>query len=390
MSETCGSCQMPPRDAVRLMTIHGAKGLEFGVVHIPTINSGSLPVAMRTEPCPPPDGMIAGGDGRGESAAHDADQQCLFYVALSRARDRLFLYAAAEKSHGKKWSLSPFVERLGESITRSDIEPSEAAKASADEEPINVKIDGILGVTASQLALYGKCPRRFFYTHVLSAGGRRTSTPYMQLHEAVRSICNASISADAGEDDARLEEALAKEGLATHGYLREFKDLARSMIRYFRSIRSNHTPEKPALLRVALGGEAVLVMPDDVLVRHDGTRLFRSVRTGHRRSTDAESVDAAAFVLAAQRAFPGATVELVNLADLDSPTTVELSAKQLKHREEKITRLLADIRAGNFPTNPSERTCPGCPAFFICGPVPSGALTKKTEELLPSGSVARG
>ena len=30
----------------------------------------------------------------------------------------------------------------------------------------------------------------------------------------------------------------------------------------------------------------------------------------------------------------------------------------------------ADIRAGVFPAEPSSRTCPGCPAFFICGPTP--------------------
>ena len=41
-------------DAVRLMTIHGAKGLEFGVVHIPGLNSDTIPRTPPAPPCPAP------------------------------------------------------------------------------------------------------------------------------------------------------------------------------------------------------------------------------------------------------------------------------------------------------------------------------------------------
>ncbi|MFX9688388.1 3'-5' exonuclease, partial [Acinetobacter baumannii] len=50
-------------DAVRLMTIHGAKGLEFGGVHIPGLNSDTIPRTPPAPPCPAPDGMIAGAEG---------------------------------------------------------------------------------------------------------------------------------------------------------------------------------------------------------------------------------------------------------------------------------------------------------------------------------------
>jgi hypothetical protein len=44
---------------------------------------------------------------------------------------------------------------------------------------------------------------------------------------------------------------------------------------------------------------------------------------------------------------------------------------------------LKNIRLGHFPTNPSTRTCPGCPAFFICGSTPMGALQKNFRDNLP-------
>jgi superfamily I DNA/RNA helicase len=102
-------------DAVRLMTIHGAKGLEFSCVHLPGLNQDTLPSPAKTPPCLPPEGVIAGmtGDVKEALRAGDAEErECLFYVATSRARDRLFLYAATEKSDGANRPLSEFLLRL--------------------------------------------------------------------------------------------------------------------------------------------------------------------------------------------------------------------------------------------------------------------------------------
>ena len=150
------------------------------------------------------------------------------------------------------------------------------------------------------------------------------------------------------------------------------------MIRYFLSIREGQTYEAPTAVKLAFGEEEIIVRPDDVLVRPDGHRTLRRVRTGHLRKTEAKDVGAAAFVLAAQQAFPEATVELVYLSDeVSQPLT--LSAKELKNRRDKLADFLGAIRLGRFPAEPSVRTCPGCPAFFVCGPTPPGVLQKKFE-----------
>ncbi len=101
------------------MTIHGAKGLEFGGVHMPGLNSDTIPRTPPAPPCPPPDGMIAGAEGSALEAfraGQAEEQECLFYVALSRARDRLILYAPTEKSNGHNRPLSPFLDRLGSTL----------------------------------------------------------------------------------------------------------------------------------------------------------------------------------------------------------------------------------------------------------------------------------
>jgi hypothetical protein len=113
-----------------------------------------------------------------------------------------------------------------------------------------------------------------------------------------------------------------------------------------------------------------------VLIQPQGGRVFRRIRTGHSRSADVDDVGAAAFVLAARQSFPDAIIEMVYLSD-ETTTPITLSTKKLETRKEKLETFLADIRRGKFPANPSSFVCPGCPAFFICGPTPSGTLPKK-------------
>lgn len=78
-------------DAVTFATMHGAKGLEFKIVYILDANEGVTPHSK---------------------AALDEDieeERRLFYVAMTRAKERLHVYAVKERYH-KKVEISRFVE----------------------------------------------------------------------------------------------------------------------------------------------------------------------------------------------------------------------------------------------------------------------------------------
>ena len=370
-------------DAVRLMTIHGAKGLEFPVVHLHGLSADTLPRAAIPPACPAPDGLVAGGTGTALEifrAGHLEEQECLFYVALSRARDRLFLYAATQKSNGHNRPLSPFLNRLGAGLTRSRVIPSQALPPAPEAAAIELSIDGGLRFSGQQLAVYERCPRRFFYTYILQVGGRRTATSFTQMHDAVRTVFQEMIAEGntLGETElqGKVVDAFAVHGLTGHGYAGDYQAFALSMLRYFASIRQGQTTAAPTALSLTFGAEEIVVLPDDVLVRPDGGRTFRSIRTGHQRSTEGKDVSAAAFVLAARRAFPDAVVELVHLSD-QTAVVLSLSPRELQNRQDKLEGFLQEIRRGRFQAEPSARVCPGCPAFFICGPTPAGILGKK-------------
>jgi DNA helicase-2/ATP-dependent DNA helicase PcrA len=82
-------------DAVHILTLHQSKGLEYPVVLLPNLAHGQFPAARhgREEIAPP---GFRDGDTSGE---RDAEERCLFYVGVTRARDIVAFSRAA--SYGK-------------------------------------------------------------------------------------------------------------------------------------------------------------------------------------------------------------------------------------------------------------------------------------------------
>src|SRR5215469_11747697 len=74
-------------DAVELLTVHAAKGLEFPVVFIQRMKPGSFPLNYREDLVEYP------------NEAHKEEERRLFYVAMTRAED--VLYICAQKGRGK-------------------------------------------------------------------------------------------------------------------------------------------------------------------------------------------------------------------------------------------------------------------------------------------------
>jgi superfamily I DNA/RNA helicase len=370
-------------DAVRLMTVHGSKGLEFSVVHLPGMNSGTLPRTAEKEDCPPPEGMVQGGLGSSAAllkAAHDEEQECIFYVALSRARDRLRLYAATHDKANRQRGFSPFIDRISQSLDRSHAHPNRTLPPASEDLRITLAIEGGLNFSGQQIALYEKCPRRFFYTHVLQVGGRRKTTAFMQMHEAVRTVINDVVNGSKSIDEEEtlrlhVKEAFTLHGLGDHGYVEHYENIAVSMVQFFHSTRTGRKVEPPMALSLPFGSEQIIVLPDEVILHPDGRRTLRRVQTGHRRSIEGKDTGAAAFVLAARKVFPDATVELVHLSD-QSIHEVELSATLLQSRQTKLGEILGQVRDGQYPAVTSSRTCPNCPAFFVCCAVSDGPLPR--------------
>ncbi|STW01941.1 PD-(D/E)XK nuclease superfamily [Klebsiella pneumoniae] len=369
------------------MTIHGAKGLEFPVIHLPGMNADTLPGNPQKQVCPPPNGMIAGGGSNAKeqfNLEYKAERDAYSTLRCPELKIGYFsmllrgMLLAALESY---LTFKPYRAQL----SSNNVKPLHAVIEKPESLPVDWVISGDLVLSGAQISLYESCPRRFFYTHILQIGGRRTPTPFLKMHDAVRNVFQelantAPVKITDIED--RITQAFTIEGLAEHGYAPEFKSLAIGMVNYFASIRESHNSEATCVFTIKLGETFITIQPDDVLVHPDGRKTFRRVRTGHKRDKEESDLGAAAFVLAARQAFPDAMMELVHLSD-QTVTPINLTAKQLDNRYKKILTILDSIVKGVFPAEPSSRVCPSCPAFFVCGLTPAGVLQKKSKKNLP-------
>lgn len=107
-------------NAVNILTIHSAKGLEFPVVFLVNLVSQRFPSMQRSEQIPIPDDLVKEILPKGDF--HLQEERRLFYVGMTRAKERLFFTAADYYGEGKREKkLSPFIfEALGNQVVSSE------------------------------------------------------------------------------------------------------------------------------------------------------------------------------------------------------------------------------------------------------------------------------
>ncbi len=178
-------------DAVRLLTVHGSKGLEFDIVHLPGLSKTSVPANRQADKCPPPDGMITSYPGlsakQAREESHKDEEECLFFVALSRARRQLHLYRSETQKTASRGP-SPYLQRLGTRVR--------TVTAGSFDDAITTLIDGHprvrwpaqLIVSQTWLRAYHRCPRRFFYTYVVGVVTAQRNSAFARTHDCVHRL----------------------------------------------------------------------------------------------------------------------------------------------------------------------------------------------------------
>ncbi|MBS3818510.1 ATP-dependent helicase [bacterium] len=161
-------------DAVHVLTVHKAKGLEFPVVFMVSLIADRFPGRSRKEKIPIPDEILKEEIPGGEDYLHE--ERRLFYVAMTRAKK--FLYLTWAKDYGLKRlkKVSPFVlealdlsHKPEKTIRSSALEEIKryAPKVESPEAMPKVKEKRVLQLSFFQVNDYLTCPLKYKFRHLL-------------------------------------------------------------------------------------------------------------------------------------------------------------------------------------------------------------------------------
>ncbi len=239
----------PDADAVAVMTVHKAKGLEFPVVYLPGLVTGRFPATGRREQLALPVELV--NETLPEGDYQLQEERRLFYVGMTRARDELILSHAADYGGQRARRVSPFVlealdlpvaagatgsgaasttplERLA---ANQRPEPSPVAHRSRDGEPLLLSFYAVDD--------YLTCPLKYKFGHVL----RVPLAPHHSLiygsalHAAVSEFHKRHARGDLmSEDDlvASFVAAWRSEGFLSREHEEARLDAGRASLRRFR------------------------------------------------------------------------------------------------------------------------------------------------------------
>jgi DNA helicase-2/ATP-dependent DNA helicase PcrA len=368
-------------NAVRLMTIHGSKGLEFEAVHLPGLTVSSFPTSNRGQRCPPPAGMIDHSDLL-SGDEQSQEEECLFFVALSRARSHLRIYHATKQRNGNARNASPYLARISSAVFQVGSPVLLRTTAQNDRDyTVAITFPSDWGLTDSKLMTFEKCPRRFFYTHILGLKGARKATAFSRTHDCMYELirCAAQMRTKGQVEFAAIQNELdqiwTSRGPVGHAFEKEYRTLAERLIRFLLSAGVDRLFHDSIPLAVDLRNGRIWVEPSDVSKLADGRTSIRRVRTGHRRSQEYDNLEYALYFLAARSSFgDNGIVQALHLTD-EVEDLVSITQAKLNTRIKRSEEMLAGISAGQFPPEVDSVTCPRCPHFFICAATPTGPLT---------------
>jgi DNA helicase-2/ATP-dependent DNA helicase PcrA len=377
-------------DAVQLMTVHAAKGLEFPHVFILRLSKNDFPSGARRPKFEFPPDLMKEEQPKGDFQIQE--ERRLFYVALTRAQRRLTLSTIVNRRRKPSPFLEDFLadpkiakmdtvqsapkvavpvteEAAGPPFIASDptrLFPASAAEAKAYSQvalwakAFHPPRPEPLQLSASAIDAYERCPMKYMFRYVWNIRGG----PHAQM--TFGTVMHATIREMVGEIRKRgrvtLEEVLAiyeREWISV-GYPDEYQEneyrrAGREQLEVFHQSCCAAPPDvlhQEKRFELALDDDVVISGRMDQVNRL-GEREIEIVdyKTGRPRDAEraAQDLQLSIYALAALEVLDRSPGKLVfyNLTNNEAvPSTRD--AKTLEATKAKIAEVADRIRAGDF------------------------------------------
>jgi DNA helicase-2/ATP-dependent DNA helicase PcrA len=401
-----------PGDAVQLMTVHGAKGLEFPNVFVLRVNSRAFPASDRAPLFEFPVQLMKEELPQGEY--HTQEERRLFYVALTRAEDRLTLTTVTEK----KGKVPLFIEdilmdpgikkrdviQLAPKVTVASDEAAPAAKPERQAElfpaaglakifsrvaewaeTYHPEVPEPLRLSPSSVMGYRTCPQQFLFQKLWSIEGDAKAT--LTFGRVIHSTIKRAMAELKKGNELRFEEVqrIYDNEWSAIGYEDDYQEeeYKKDGLEQLRTFYAGMVECGPEILEQEKSFE--LDLENNVIMngRIDqinslGRKDVEIVdyKTGKpRKDADAKKdLQLSIYAIAAKEIFELNPIRLVfHYLQNNQRQETTRDAKQLDEAQKSVQETAAEIRTGDFEATPGFQ-CRACAYKPIC-PAHEEALT---------------
>ncbi len=394
-------------EVVKIMTIHSAKGLEFKHVFVSNLVDKRFPTISRKDKITIPQTLVKESVDSNKDF-HIEEERRLFYVAITRAKENLFLTSA--KDYGGKLEKKPslFIEELNLSAKE---------RFSADYESLNElekdlhkkDVDKLSQINKSvyslpkkfsfsQLESYSKCPWQYRYAFILkvpapenaslSFGRTLHNTLYEFLYPLLEdNQAQTNIFTDTKERKESIKKQISldkllqfyhdnwqsggyKDKKEKEDYYKKGKD---ALIKFYQELQEDNWPhpimlEKSFVLKIGL--DAIRGAIDRVDKLEDGTVEIVDYKTGRvKDKLDArDKRQLMIYQLALESNF-NYKVSKLSYYFLDKEgckTSFVASEKKLEKLQDDLQKEMKQIKSLDFTPTPNSRVCSYCDFNQIC------------------------
>jgi DNA helicase II / ATP-dependent DNA helicase PcrA len=383
-------------DAVQLLTAHAAKGLEFRHVAIIRGSSTSFPCSYK-EPLVafPAELRRSGIAAYDDKILHEQEERRLFYVAMTRAKDSLAIYAnqgrgkkdpkptqflrdfMAHHAYRKFWSTHSAAAvqdaLFAEEEQKIALQKSNVAAWLLMDPAANFTT----GLSASAIEIYEQCPLRFKLEREWNLPREVSASLHYgaAMHGVLRTYYDAQRFGREIGDEELLEQfrsALADARIADRYqyelYLRQGNEQLRQFLEGARGAPAPEVIETERRFELQMGATKLAGRVDRIDRTGADTVCVVDYKTGKPKSQEEadESLQLSLYALAAKEAFGTRADRLVffNLENNAAVSTTRNDA-QLEEARLRVLNAAECIAAGEFGPKQGYQ-CRLCPYRNLC------------------------
>jgi DNA helicase-2/ATP-dependent DNA helicase PcrA len=360
-------------DAIQVMTIHQAKGLEFDAVFVPGLVEGRLPQTGRSPRFElPPTVLEPLVRGREDVVA---EERRLLYVAMTRARGRLYLTRASHYEGGRRWRDSRFIAEVRSAGARNVTEREVVASSRLAPRPSPRGGERDVVLSYSAIATYRDCPKQYWYRH-------EQRLPAVQSAEAVQGVVLHEVLRRAGEARQRSETVTA--ALLSSLHEEVWSSTAFPDSRRAPTFKHNGADQLEAYRKrggfdaipeyleqpftVGVDGWTLRGVIDRVDRIESGWRIL-DYKTGRPVSRGRRELQVALYAMGAATALKlvpeKVELEVVYLASAES-LRLERPDALIAEAKKQAAEVAEGVEEGRFEARPDRRRCRLCPYRLAC------------------------